>query len=298
MSAGVLAAAWLCRRAARDGWHLVHGSCLVVDGGGVLCLGGKASGKSTLAMLAAQVLGASVVANDRVLVRAAAGVVEAMAVPRSGGPGLRPGRSAGLTEALAAAARDGQLVHPSVRGPRLLAAANGRTERLDDEGGVEVKLPLLAGELAQLVGLRWRPHAEVTRVIRLTLTRGSEEVVTSSRPASLVRRDYLTREVIAGPADKWLGVGGGESSDSTPLAALPCHLVRMERSVELGHQGAGESALRRGSQHGMRTAVRRRHATTSRRSHSDGSASGQSSLGDERDVARARVAGRPATGGP
>jgi hypothetical protein len=98
MSAGVLAAAWLCRRAARDGWHLVHGSCLVVDGGGVLCLGGKASGKSTLAMLAAQVLGASVVANDRVLVRAAAGVVEAMAVPRASawsGAGLARGSRGG-----------------------------------------------------------------------------------------------------------------------------------------------------------------------------------------------------------
>ena len=107
MSTGVLAAAWLQQQAWRAGWHLVHGSCFVLDGAGVLCLGDKGSGKSALAIAAGRSLGADVIANDRCLLSVDSGVVRVCALPQAVAVGFGLLSALGLSPAVATAARAG-----------------------------------------------------------------------------------------------------------------------------------------------------------------------------------------------
>jgi HPr kinase/phosphorylase len=86
---------------------IVHGSCVAVDGRGLLILGPSGSGKSALAMRLLS-LGASLVADDRT----ALGVEAGSLVARSPAPiaGLIEARGVGILHALAVDRADVALV--------------------------------------------------------------------------------------------------------------------------------------------------------------------------------------------
>lgn len=231
MSTGVVAAAWLQERARRAGWLLVHGSCFVLDGVGVLCLGDKGSGKSALAMVAGSVLGAEIVANDRCLVRVESGAVCARALPQVVALGFGLVGALGLSPAVSAAAHLGMLRHPSVRGARLSAALAGRRERLTNDEGLELKLPLLVAELTDLSGVKWRDDAIIHHVLRPTMLDGASLRAPRLVPAELGPGDLLTDDEVGEPAAHFLGRTRVDAPSPTSLASLQAWVFDVPRTV-------------------------------------------------------------------
>lgn len=223
MSVGVLAAEWIAERARAEGWHLVHGSCFVLDGNSYLCVGPKGSGKSTLALVAAAHLGAQLVGNDRCLVRVTGDSTEALSLPQACGIGFGLINALGWGKRLATAASTGGLHHPSVRGARIDALVAGRSSALTNKTGLEVKLPLLAGELTELFGIRWSRRVELSAVLRPTVgdrtARGAWESTSRLHAA-----DLLTCE-LEPAADRWLRPRRGMKSSQLDLAVPSLNLT-------------------------------------------------------------------------
>lgn len=231
MSIGVLAAEWIAERARSDGWHLVHGSCFVLDGNSYLCVGPKGSGKSTLALVSAAHLGAQLIGNDRCLVRTVGDSTEVLALPQACGIGFGLIDALGWGKRMAAAASTGGLHHPSVRGARADALKAGRSSALTNETGLEVKLPLLAGELTEVFGIRWSPRAKLTAVLRPTVGAQSARGAWESE-SRLQAADLLTCELEAA-AERWLRPRRETKPSYLDLAAPSLNLTVPKRIPSL-----------------------------------------------------------------
>lgn len=229
LTAGVLAAAWTIQRARAAGWHLVHASAFRLDGVGVLCLGAKASGKSTVAMTAAHRLGAALLCNDHCLVHAGGDAVIARAVPQPAALGFGLITALGWGPALSAAIGADGLHHPSLRGPRRAFALSGRTTALRDDSGAEVKIPVLSAELSAVFGVHCIDEMRIDAVLRPHL--GARTATPLHAPhATLTQLDLLPDDV-GEHAHRWLRPHRAPGPQALPLA-VPATELSLPRSVD------------------------------------------------------------------
>lgn len=137
----------------RSDWSVLHASAIARGGRAVLALGGKGAGKTTTALTAARTGKWSLLANDRVFVRADhRGGVRVLAWPAAAAVGLGLLTSLGWLDTARDRLRGGEPLHPT-QDPRVTEALRaGAREPLWD-GQRELKAQFFPDQFADWFGL-------------------------------------------------------------------------------------------------------------------------------------------------
>lgn len=214
---------------AKDGWVLLHASCVVDDGGrGYLAFGGKGAGKTSVALQLARARGWAVLANDRVFAKVEEGRVRLLPWPAAAAVGMGLLSSAGWLEKVA---RHRSALHGTTTAPVLAALADGR-EAPVFEGRRELKPQLFPDQIATLLSLRLESSASAACVMFPQVSSGAVPMVEEGG------RALLDSDTFAGETeDRYpniFGLRAGESVSSRrevldALSALP------RRTLVLGY---------------------------------------------------------------
>lgn len=170
----------------RAGFHILHASCVVRNGGSLLTFGPKGAGKTTTALLLARE-GFELLANDRVFIRPEGGGLRILPWPSAAAIGFGLLKSTGLYEPLRARILEGEQMHPTQDQRVTDALHAGSTEPIWNAKGKELKPQFFPDQLSSLLGMTLAPRRMPRPFSSLRSTRTPNRAF-STRPASWARR--------------------------------------------------------------------------------------------------------------
>ena len=216
------------------GWVVLHAACVIGPEGGVLVIGNKGAGKTTLSLILSSLGTRALLANDRCLVRTDGNVVQALPWPGSVSIGFGLLTGLGWAELAARSIRNGAEQHPFQHSDvAALLAAGSFTPRFGEDGR-ELKFEVMVPQLAECFGIDVATEGKIGRVYFPQITSQAPR-----GPARSVRQhESFTEHVLFGPAS-----GYPNFLELTPVLPPEQRAATAELLRALGDLPAYEVAL-------------------------------------------------------
>lgn len=226
----------LTDRLERDGWTVLHASCVVTERGAALILGYKGAGKTTSSLTIASAWGGALLANDRCLVKVVDGRMQVLPWPGSISIGFGLLVALGWFDTLSDSLIGGARQHPfqDPLATRMLAEKKPEVVFGDDDR--EVKAEIMPRDLTRLFGIETRRESEVTRVIFPKVNREGLIGFSDAEEGA----EFFTEHLLEGPMSGYpdfLSLGVPPEARSRPQTDVALgHLARLPQfSLALGY---------------------------------------------------------------
>jgi hypothetical protein len=224
-------------RLIRDGWSLLHASAISRDGRVILALGGKGSGKTTLALTLTQAGEWELLANDRVFVRVDNGRVRVLPWPSAAAVGLGLLDALGWYDIVRERLLAGEALHPTQDARVTDALLRGHRAPLRD-GGRELKAQVWPVQFTEWFGIGLAQEGDAAALLfpQVDAAVGQPHLTQSAR--SLSDDDFMAKAEDRYPDVLQLvqaPIGGHDSSRARAAAhlrALPRHGLTLTHHVE------------------------------------------------------------------
>ncbi|WP_329539198.1 hypothetical protein [Streptomyces sp. NBC_01358] len=214
----------------RAGFHILHASCVVRNGGSLLTFGPKGAGKTTTALLLARE-GFELLANDRVFIRPEGGGLRILPWPSAAAIGFGLLKSTGLYEPLRARILEGEQMHPTQDQRVTDALHAGSTEPIWNAKGKELKPQFFPDQLSSLLGMTLAPQAHAAALLFPQVDKDAEPRVLDT-PRVLGEEDFFTGKT----EDRYPDIFSLAPTKAAPPTDLADRLAQLpRRALVLNH---------------------------------------------------------------
>ncbi|MEU9190329.1 hypothetical protein AB0D14_38585 [Streptomyces sp. NPDC048484] len=222
----------------RAGFHILHSSCVVLDGKAVLAFGPKGAGKTTTALLLARE-GYELLANDRVFVRPEPGGLRILPWPSAAAIGFGLLESTGLYEPVRARVLAGEQMHPTQDQRVTDALHAGSTKPIWNAKGKELKPQFFPDQLSSLLRMTLATEAHAAALLFPTVEADAEPHVADA-PRGLGEEDFFTGKT----EDRYPDIFRLAPENTAPATDLADRLAQLpRRALVLNHDSSTSAGL-------------------------------------------------------